>query len=1031
MAQTKAQLLGPVVGDVVMDVSTLSLDAEGNKVGIGHTEPDLTLHVNGVNGLPSSSGSTPTGHFTLRDKGSSSTHGMFMGVSNAAPWSSWIQAQDATNNATNYPLLLNPNGGNVGIGDADPNYHLVVTGQDQAVMIRQGNGALAALTHNTSQKLWFQGGNAELGLFSDASGNLEYILGTWQGVTHIPLVFRTGNRAERMRITFDGTVGINNATPDTSYKLDVIGAGVFTTDSNLGPNDYNIGQLTVKNNYTGAGAIIDFRADSSNGTQGVIAKIGGFNTYSGSGYDGALTFSTRNHSASAMAERLRITSNGDVGIGVNNPTVKLHIREAASGVSSYDNRYHCIIEDDAEAYYGVYVPNDGYGGLRVIDGSGNIGSRFDYYVSENQMHYQCIGDHIFSGSGNAEKLRITDTGGLYTQGNAPINTSHHGAIVSYVPTSGTHMYKSIEIGTNVASGNDTGSQIVSRAKNSSRLPFSLLGSWDNNSSMTIYYGGGWGSASRPATRHLWYTNSYMDTAASGNIRMELHADGNLSIGNITPVDTRNTGGIHIQNSRGIAFTALTTTAESRNWRIRNDDMAWGALDFSIGSSNSTWGTTDTDVITRMTSDGVRIRGKLDVNSGNSSIQLNEINGGAVIWMDGANGDFTGGDYFNIMANNSQQLSFGYAGAENIKINTSGQMHLNNYPMTPSVASGSHLKLRAGGGAWGISLGMRASQNDYAYFGFTDMNGTEQIGDIFMQRTAANTGHMVFSTNDGSGSSNNRLKIDSTGKVCISPTSHFASASTNMALSIVNNGGGGGYPAINLTSVASGGTTNSVTGMSICVSDANWNLYSNSGSVHGLGILVGNSSNSGNVAQYVRSDKKIVMGPGAYARLNSCTRADAAVMVAGGGLSIGPKSNHSDGGAGGRYVKGWYITSYSSSGGTYLHLKTSLWAGGSPNGNTQYIMGGFLIEGYRYNTGSACSTERIMFHNWSGSYPGYDRSHFGNWNPGNTVYTSSDGYVTLRLANGSYYGYVIDLIQHAWYPSQDITVTSATYGNSNI
>ena len=39
------QLLGPVVGDVVMDVSTLSLDAEGNKVGIGTTGATATLHV--------------------------------------------------------------------------------------------------------------------------------------------------------------------------------------------------------------------------------------------------------------------------------------------------------------------------------------------------------------------------------------------------------------------------------------------------------------------------------------------------------------------------------------------------------------------------------------------------------------------------------------------------------------------------------------------------------------------------------------------------------------------------------------------------------------------------------------------------------------------------------------------------------------------------------------------------------------------------------------------------------------------------
>ena len=53
-----------------------------------------------------------------------------MGVSNAAPWSSWIQAQDANNNATNYPLLLNPNGGNLGIGTDNPGAKTTVWADD-------------------------------------------------------------------------------------------------------------------------------------------------------------------------------------------------------------------------------------------------------------------------------------------------------------------------------------------------------------------------------------------------------------------------------------------------------------------------------------------------------------------------------------------------------------------------------------------------------------------------------------------------------------------------------------------------------------------------------------------------------------------------------------------------------------------------------------------------------------------------------------------------------------------------------------
>ena len=223
----------------------LRITSAGN-IGIGLTNPDLKLHVNGTNGLPATSGSTPTGHVSVRAKSSSSSHGFHMGVSNAAPWSSWIQAQDANNLATEYPLLLNPNGGNIGVGTDNPNYKLVVAKQDNVVMIREGAGTLSGMTNNTSQKLWFQGGNAELGLFKDSSGNYEYILGTWQSATHIPLVFRTGNRAERMRVTFDGKVGIGTTNP--SAKLEVSGdarvTGILTVGTSSVTINGNTGKVT-------------------------------------------------------------------------------------------------------------------------------------------------------------------------------------------------------------------------------------------------------------------------------------------------------------------------------------------------------------------------------------------------------------------------------------------------------------------------------------------------------------------------------------------------------------------------------------------------------------------------------------------------------------------------------------------------------------------------------------------------------------------------------------------------------------------
>jgi hypothetical protein len=75
--------------------------------------PSLPLHVNSTtSGLPVTSGTTQTnGVFRLS---SSATSGIIdFGMNGSNPW---IQATDYTGLNNNYNLLLNPNGGNVGIG---------------------------------------------------------------------------------------------------------------------------------------------------------------------------------------------------------------------------------------------------------------------------------------------------------------------------------------------------------------------------------------------------------------------------------------------------------------------------------------------------------------------------------------------------------------------------------------------------------------------------------------------------------------------------------------------------------------------------------------------------------------------------------------------------------------------------------------------------------------------------------------------------------------------------------------------------
>ena len=195
---------------------------------------------------------------------------------------------------------------------------------------------------------------------------------------------------EVLTVVDGGTVGINSSSPDTQFKLDAVGSGIFTREGTFTSTDFNKGQFTVRNITASQGAFLDFRAASSNGARGVIAKIGGFNTKTGSGYDGELTFSTRQNSDNTMVERLRINSAGSVGIGSAIPAQTLDIMSANPVIRLTDT-------DPA----GVYSQIDGAGGDLILAADGGGGS------SSSFISFRVDGTAL-----SAEKVRIDSDGRL-------------------------------------------------------------------------------------------------------------------------------------------------------------------------------------------------------------------------------------------------------------------------------------------------------------------------------------------------------------------------------------------------------------------------------------------------------------------------------------------------------------------------------------------------------------------------------------------------------------------------------------------
>jgi hypothetical protein len=105
--------------------SSIDISASGN-VGMGTASPTLNLDVfRSSGGPPASSGTTATGMLRLRAGNST---GVFEQGFDGATAAAWLQAHDNTNQAVNYALSLNPNGGSIGIGTLSPTQQLHTTG---------------------------------------------------------------------------------------------------------------------------------------------------------------------------------------------------------------------------------------------------------------------------------------------------------------------------------------------------------------------------------------------------------------------------------------------------------------------------------------------------------------------------------------------------------------------------------------------------------------------------------------------------------------------------------------------------------------------------------------------------------------------------------------------------------------------------------------------------------------------------------------------------------------------------------------
>jgi hypothetical protein len=132
------------------------------------------------------------------------------------------------------------------------------------------------------------------------------------------------NNTERMRIDSSGNVGIGTASP--SYRLHV---SASDTSNVVGGSAAAINISNSNAAAFGRTVDLDFSVGGGASTERIAGLSAVYTSY-GTSVGGALAFCTNNGSSS-FAERMRIDSSGNVGIGTASPTNKLQVNGVMVG----------------------------------------------------------------------------------------------------------------------------------------------------------------------------------------------------------------------------------------------------------------------------------------------------------------------------------------------------------------------------------------------------------------------------------------------------------------------------------------------------------------------------------------------------------------------------------------------------------------------------------------------------------------------------------------------------------------------------
>ncbi len=432
-------------GNLAADAN-LHWDDTNNRLGIGTASPSELLHIRkDAAAVVAIKAQNATANSVMEYQAGNDADNWWFGIDGSDNFG----ISDVTGQASQ--RLVITQSGNIGIGTSAPSETLSVV----------GDGSFTKSAGYTELKLKRTGsysgtdpiGNILFYADTDSVGGLQVIRDGADDAAALQFFTQPtgGANSERMRIDSSGNIGIGTTSP--SGKLEISGSGTLAKFTGTGTTTYlKITDATSSGgNFIGATGdsmhfwannqkVVTFKESSGSPLIGIgtdtpsaaldcvgQAVFGGsghtkLTTYTDSSYSGIYNGSSLTSDESFYfgsgnaywytdgAERMRIDSSGNVGIGTTSPTVKFDCR----GNANFEQANANITINATSSY--PYIN---------MEENGTVRYQQAYDVTNNEFYFTAVesGSDMWFGTANAERMRI-DSSGVAT-----ITNSNSGLVI--------------------------------------------------------------------------------------------------------------------------------------------------------------------------------------------------------------------------------------------------------------------------------------------------------------------------------------------------------------------------------------------------------------------------------------------------------------------------------------------------------------------------------------------------------------------------------------------------------------------------